>query len=185
MFDALNALYLAATITSQALNIVGNAEADVLKQDGIKVYSVSLKQQAPMWVDKCLYDGVMVQYARDWEEPEQVTGVILPPEPDKPVGYALILTRENCPGKEPRNIFSTGSKFFYPLFGKDFVIRERHRIDAFDYADTREEMRPKWMPQVMKTIEAEAVGNPVAQAFVMEMQRRAEAAKIVHKDRSE
>jgi len=181
MFDVLNVLYLAATLTSQALNIVGNAEADVLQQEGVRVYAVALKQQAPMWVDKCLYDGVMVQYARDWEEPGPVSGVVLPAEPDKPVGYALIVTREKCPGKEARDVFSTGSKLFYPLFGKEYVIRERHRIDAVDYASTREDLRPRWMPQVMRTLENDAASNAVARQFITEMQHRAEAAQIAGK----
>jgi hypothetical protein len=177
MFDFLNAFFLAATLTSQMLNIVAQANVDVKIQEGVRVYSVAMRQQTPYGVDKCSYDGVMVQYARDWEEVQSSTERVLPPEPDKPIGYALILTREKCPGKNERPIFSTGSKFFYPLFGRAYVIREGHSVNAVDYAGQRENMRPKWMPQVLKTIEAEVPNNKAAQMFVAEMMARAEAAK--------
>lgn len=176
MLDALNAFFLATTLASQVFNIVAQANSDVQIQDGVRVYAVAMRQQTPYGVEKCNYDGVMVQYARDWEE-VQPSGVVVPPEPDKPIGYALILTKEKCPGKDERPIFSAGSKFFYPLFGRGYVIREGHRMDAVDYASQPENMRPKWMPQVLKTIEADAPGNIVAQNFLAEMKARSDAAK--------
>lgn len=176
MFDILNAIYLAATVASQVFNIVALADADVKIQQGVRVYSVAMHQQAPYWVDKCSYQGVMVQYARDWEEVSASNDTVLPPEPDKPVGYALVLTSEKCPNKDERPIFSTSSKFFYPVFGRAYVIREGHRLDAVDYASQPEHMRPKWMRQVLKTIEAEAPENKAAQAFMAEMAARAKAA---------
>lgn len=181
MLALFDAIFLAATLTSQAFNIVARSTTDVKIQENISVYAVEMKQQAPMWADKCLYDGVMVQYARDWEETQESTGIVLPAEPDKPLGYALILTKEKCPGKAERDIFSAGSKFFYPLFGKDYVIREGHRIDSVDYASQRDDMRPKWMPQVLRTIESESTSNPAANSFITEMKRRADAAKVSEK----
>ncbi len=171
MLDILNALFLAGTIASQTLNIVALADADVRTEEAVKVYPVSMKQQAPIWVDKCRYQGVMVQYARDWEETQPSTEITLAPEPDKPVGYALILTRETCPGKDERAIFAVDSKHLYP-FARGYVIREGHRMDAVDFASQREDMRPKWMPQVLKTIEAEAPYNVAAQRFVEDMAAR-------------
>lgn len=162
MFDVLNAFFLAATLTSQIFNIVAQANADVKIQEDVRVYAVVMRQQTPYGVDKCSYDGVMVQYARDWEVVQPSTEIILPPEPDKPIGYALILTKEKCPGKNERPIFSTGSKFFYPLFGRGYVIREGHSLNAVDYAGQPENMRPKWMPQVLKSIEVEVPKNKVA-----------------------
>lgn len=178
MLDALNAVFLAATIANQALNVVAVASQDVMAQENVKVYSVSMKQQVPMWADRCLYDGVMVRYARDWEETEEATGAKLPPEPDRPIGYALILTKAMCPGEEARKIFNTGSKYFYPLFGKDYVIREGHRIDTFDFAGLRDDIRPKWMEQVIMTIESEAGrNNPAARDFMVELAARLGAAE--------
>lgn len=177
MLDALNAFFLATTLASQVFNIVAQANSDVKIQDDVRVYAVAMRQQTPYGVEKCHYDGVMVQYARDWDEVRSSTGIVSPPEPDKPIGYALILTKEKCPGKDERPIFSTGSKFFYPLFGRGYVIREGHRLDATDYASQQESMRPKWMPQVLKTIEADAPRNIAAQNFVAEMMTRTEAAK--------
>lgn len=174
MLDILNTLFLAGTIASQVLNIVALAESDIKTQDNVRVYSISMKQQAPFWVEKCYYEGVMVQYARDWEELQPSTGIVFSPEPDKPIGYALILTKEKCPGKEERGILSVGAKYFYP-FNKSYVIREGHRMDAVDYASQQEDMRPKWMPQVLKIIEADAPRNVAAQNFLSEMNARTES----------
>lgn len=172
MLDALNAIFLAGNIAAQSLNVVVRADEDILIEKDVKVYAVSMTEQAPMWTDKCKYDGVMVEYARDWEEEDRHTGFVRPPEPDKPIGYALILTEERCPEKEARPIFNTDSKFFTPLFGKAYVIREGGPMDTRDYMSQREEDRPKWMPQVLRTIEAEADRNPAARSFLDEMARR-------------
>lgn len=174
MLDILNSLFLAGTIASQALNIVALADSDIKTQDNVRIYPISMRQQAPFWVEKCHYQGVMVQYARDWEETQPSTGIVFTPEPDKPIGYALILTKEKCPGKEERAIFSAGAKYFYP-FNKSYVIREGHRMDAVDYASQRDDMRPKWMPQVLKTIEEDAPRNVAAQNFLAEMKARTES----------
>lgn len=171
MLDIVNSLFLVGTIASQAINIVALAESDIKTRENVRVYSISMKQQAPFWVEKCHYEGVMVQYARDWEETQPSTGMVSAPEPDKPIGYALILTKENCPGKEERAIFSVGDKYFYP-FASSYVIREGHRMDAVDYSSQREDMRPKWMSQVLKTIEADAPRNAAAQNFLAEMTAR-------------
>jgi hypothetical protein len=184
MLDVLNIFYLAATIGSQAINIVANADSDIEIKENVHVYAISLKQQAPFWVDKCHYSGVMIEYARDWEEIEPSTGTVLPAAPEKPIGYALILTKEKCPDKSERDIFSTGSKFFYPLFGRNYVIREGHRIDALDYASQKEDFRPKWMPQVLKTIQQEASNNIAAQNFEAEMNKRTAVAKNTEKDKN-
>lgn len=177
MLDILNVFFLATTIASQALAVVANAQNDIKMQENIKVYRIDMKQQAPMWVDKCLYNGVAVEYTRDWEEIQKSTGTVLPPEPDKPIGYAVILTKEKCPGKEGRNIFTTGSKPYKALFNRDYVILEGYRIDTVDYINQKEDFRPKWMPQVLKTIEKESSSNPAAAEFISEMKLRAEANK--------
>lgn len=168
----LDAVYLAGTVISQNINIVARSESDIKIQDGVKVYSISMKQQTSFFTTPCHYKGVMVEYARDWAETDQSTGIVLPPAPDKPIGYALILTKETCPGKSDRDIFSTDAKFFYPLFGRNYVLREGHRMDAVDYASQREDFRPKWLPQVLKTIHMEASHNKAAQDFETDMSSR-------------
>lgn len=60
MLDALNAIFIAANIAAQTLNVVARADEDILIQKDVKVYAVSMTEQAPMWTDKCKYQGVMV-----------------------------------------------------------------------------------------------------------------------------
>lgn len=172
MLDALNAIFLAANIAAQTLNVVARADEDILIEKDVKVYAVSMTEQAPMWTKKCKYEGVMVEYARDWEEEQLSTGVILPPEPDKPIGYALILTKERCPEKEERAIFNIGASPSSPFFGRKHVLREGNPVDTRDFLSLKEEYRPKWMPQVLRTIEAEAPKNPAAQRFLDEIGTR-------------
>jgi len=178
MLDALNAIFIAANIAAQTLNVVARADEDILIQKDVKVYAVSMTEQAPMWTDKCKYEGVMVEYARDWEEEQLSTGVILAPEPDKPIGYALILTKERCPEKEERAILNVGDSPSSPFFGRKHVLREGNPVDTRDFESMKEEYRPKWMPQVLRTIEAEAPKNPAAQHFLDEMRTRTAAAGV-------
>ncbi len=173
---ALDAAYLAGTVTSQNINIVARAEADIRTQDGIKVYPVAMKQQTSYFTTPCHYQGLLVEFARDWEELQAATGTMLPPEPDKPIGYALILTHEQCPDKAARDIFSLDEKHFHFLTRSrgDYVIREGQRMDAVDFSAYAPDQRPKWLPQVLKTIRDEAARNPAAEKFESEMRSRPE-----------
>lgn len=176
MFEALNLLFTAVTVTGQAINVIANAQSNILIQENTRVYAITMNKQAPMWADKCLFNGVIVEYARDWEQLEESTGIMLPPAPDTPIGYAIILTKEKCEGADERAIFRTGSKFFYSFMGKQYVVGQGYSINAADYASQSEQLRPKWLPQVLKTIETDAPNNAVAQAFLTEMQAREDAA---------
>jgi len=173
----LDAVYLAATATSQSINIVANADSDIEHQDGVRVYAISMTQQAPLWVNLCHYDGILVEYARDWEESQPGTDIVLKPQPDKPIGYALLLTKERCPDKDERAIFSLGTKSFYGL-NRKYVIREGHRIDAIAYEDFRKDSRPRWLPQVLETVERNSSDNAAARNFLMEMETRTEFSTI-------
>ena len=173
MLEVFDLVFLAATVVNQSLNIVALGESDVEIQPNVLVYSVEMKQQTPMWVDKCHYQGLMVQYSRDWEEVSSNTGITLPAEPEKPIGYALILTKEKCPENEERQIFNTGSVLFPPFFKPKYVIREDRRVDTLDYASLRDDAKPKWMPQVLKTIELESSNNAAAKEFSVELRQRA------------
>lgn len=173
----LDVAYLAATATNQSIHIVANADSDIEHQAGVQVYAVSMTQQAPLWVKLCHYDGILVEYARDWEESQPGTDMVLKAQPDKPIGYALLLTKERCPNKDERAIFSLGSKYFYPLSRK-YVVREKHRIDARAYEDFRKDALPKWLPQVLETIERNSSDNAAARNFLTEMEARTEFSTI-------
>lgn len=57
--------------------------------------------------------------------------------------------------------------------------RRVSEIPMLDYASQREDLKPKGMPQVLKTIEKDAPGNAVAQRFLVEMNARAESVAAV------
>lgn len=173
----LDVVHLAATATNQSINIVANADSDIEQQEGVRVYDISMTQQAPLWVKLCHYDGILVEYARDWEESQPGTDIVSKPQPDKPIGYALLLTKERCPNKDERAIFSLGTKSFYG-FNKKYVIREGHRIDAIAYEDYRKDARPRWLPQVLNTVERSAPDNVAARNFLIEMEARTEFSTI-------
>ena len=62
----------------------------------------------------------------------------------------------------------------FMLANPQFTQKLVELIDAD--ATAKDELRPKWMPQVLRTLAAEAPGNPAARDFLAEMERRSQAA---------
>ncbi|MBV2182374.1 MAG: hypothetical protein KUL86_14235 [Castellaniella sp.] len=163
---AVDAAFLVGTLVSQAVHLTLHAEEDVPYVEGQRVYYVKQVQQVPLWSDPCRYDSVLVQYRRDWDEVD-ASGSVRKAAPEKFAGFGVIVYKEYCPGKEPRDILSTGTD--YRMWGTgpgDDVIRKGGRTDAIDYASKSEEKREKWMPQVLAVIHAEAATNHAARDFL-------------------
>lgn len=166
--------HLAGQVIAQEVSTVAVAQDDVKMQDGAKVYPVEMGQRRPLGFASCKYQGVMVEYSRDWDEIDEWGHVVRAAEPDTSVGYALLLINESCPESEPQEIMKIGSKSFYPIWGRDFVIRKSHSMTAVDYFNLAQGLRPQWMPQVLNTIKEEAATNPVAANFFVELESRSD-----------
>lgn len=164
-------VHLAGQTLTQELSTIARAKSDIETKIGIRVYAIEMFEQRPMWVTPCEYTGVLVEYARDWDELDELGHVVRMAEPSKPAGYALLLNKEMCPDKEPENILKTGTR---SGLISEYVIRKGHGHIAMNYLSTNSDMRPKWMPQVIETIKTEATTNPAAAHFLAEMQARSD-----------
>ena len=168
MLGVFELIHIIGLIGDQALNLPSRSLMDIQRSPEIKVYAAKMKQEGPIWINHCTYEGVFVEYTRTGEE--ERNGTVWPAEPDTPAGFALILTKANCPDKGAEEaIFAVGEQVFHPKR----VIRETQRISSLVLnADNQEKHSPAWLSQVMETIEKEAPSNPTAQAFLSEMAMR-------------
>lgn len=125
---------------------------------------------APLWSSArdCRYSGVVVPYERDWEVVSENTmthtKTVLPPEPGKVHSYAILINKKTCPGKAPERIFIGASGKTRSLFGEVGIIKG-DTITATDISAKPEE-QPKWLPQVMKVIEAAEPTQPIVKEFL-------------------
>lgn len=171
MLGVLELFYFGVTMANQTLNVIAFTEQDVKKVEGSRVVAVQMRGSAPMWSDNfCRYKGVMVEYTRDWDEIDSFTGEVkFKADPDTYVAYGLILTEETCPKTGTNPVLLTGAKPF-PLsivpWGKDIAIRAKLGVTAVNYGSQLPEMRPKWLPQVIRTLHAEADSNPTAKSYL-------------------
>lgn len=125
---------------------------------------------APMWSSArdCRYSGVVVPYERDWEVVSENTmthtKTVQPPEPGKIHSYATLINKKTCPGKAPERMFIGGSGKTRSLFGEVGIIKG-DTITVTDISAKPEE-QPKWLPQVMKVIEAAEPTKPFVKEFL-------------------
>lgn len=172
MFGILELVHLGVMVGDQVFNIPTLGMEEITRQPQVKVYATTVKEQRPLFVSYCTYKGVLVEYTRTWEE--ERNGTVWPAEPDKPAGFALIITRASCPHKENENernveLFATGER---GMTGK-YAIREMERVVTWQLTpENHEKHTPKWLPQVMDTLAAEAPTNPAAKAFLSELSER-------------
>jgi len=149
-------------------NTVMDATADIKAERSQRVYFGQFKTHSMGFRDNpdaCLYDAVMTRYVRSWDEVTDQGVVVHKADPDKPIGYGLIAYHEQCPGKPARDVFLTSS-WHLPLIERANVIEEGDRVDAADYFVQPEADRPKWVPQAIKLIQAQADSNPKAREFL-------------------
>lgn len=170
MTDLFSIFSLSTVLIGQALNIPVVSNIETVRQENKKVYHASMRQIVPYGKEPCQYSGVFVEYAQDWDDYDKNGELKSKAAPNKPIGYALLLNKEMCPGTDPKAILRVGEKLFYPLFGKNYVIRELHQVNATDYMTSHESLRPKWISQVFTKLELESENRDVdAKKFMAEL----------------
>lgn len=142
------------------------------------VAEVAFRPVTTIWSDiyECRFTGVMVPYTRDWEEVTDngLVKTVLPPEPNKTAGYAYIINKKTCPGKEPEAMFSTGQWFGGFLGNTGMSNRFRLTVTSLN---PDPDLRPKWLNQVMGIVAHEAESKPVAKSFLTFTQEHMQVAK--------
>jgi hypothetical protein len=141
------------------------------------VSPITVRDRVPMWSDSaCTYTGVLVPYARDWQqldESEDPPRVIREADPEKVVGQAVVLNTRTCPGKEREKVLFAGES---PITAH--VLLGKTSITVTDVETMNKDVRYKWLPQVLARVEAHAAkGNDAAIGFVTNMQALVDARK--------
>ena len=115
--------------------------------------------------ETCVWSGVVVPYERTWPEVQSgfIEDKVLAPEPGKVAGYALVVNQQACPGQAPESMFRI-SEFKKPSRNGSFLYG-RPTVSQL-VSSIKPDERPKWLEQVMATVDkAAASGNPDAVAF--------------------
>lgn len=134
----------------------------------------------------CKFTGLMTPYERDWVATVDngITEQQLPPEPGKVAGYAVVINKKACPGKPDEAMLSTAEAIPVVRFSADnprkIPLLPSAHLQAVSVAGKKESELPKWLPQVMKTIEAAAETSKDAKAFVEFSREAAKAGKVAN-----
>lgn len=155
MLDALtflNLAYGAATAVAPPIPVMVDETAIAPKALGETVQVRFYRHWLASDSD-CKYFGLALPYARDWELIEnegQVYERRLPPEPNKIIGYAVVVDKKVCKDGVPQPVAYLGST----SGGWGGKIYEGSRVDISDLTKTPEANLPQWYPQVRKVLEA-------------------------------
>lgn len=172
MFDLLNLVFLGTVMLS---DIVLYIEADYKFPDKGEVVAISTFRE--WWRDdsKCKYTGIMTPYVRDW--PEVIkngdTETVLPPEPDRIIGQAVIINKKVC-GDTVEPIFRTATIF---RGVSPNTLYKHGMIKGADFMSAKPDYRPKWMPQILKNLEKIGEANPAVKIFLAESTQYLEDAQ--------
>ncbi|MBF6618037.1 MAG: hypothetical protein ITG07_15080 [Candidimonas sp.] len=141
---------------------------DIRIVKGQRVYEGRFFQQTTIFskASRCEYDATSVMYARDWTRVDEATGAKWEAEPGELAGVAYLAYKEYCPGKPAQDIFMVGGNAYRNVANGKYLIRDGHSVEVGDYFGMKPEDRPKWMSQVIRTIERETPKNPAARTFL-------------------
>ncbi|SEB23545.1 hypothetical protein [Variovorax sp. YR216] len=169
MFEAINAVYLAAMLLSSIMLAPEGETLVPLEKDAY----VQLSLYREWWREdgrgKCDYKGVLVPYTRTWPEEVQRGGdtVILPPEPDKIAGYVIVVNRKECKDKASEPILRAGLPTVRKyLFRGEALVDKTSHFQAGDILEASADKIPPWFPQVIERMELLAQRDEGAKSFL-------------------
>lgn len=126
----------------------------------------------------CRFTGVAVPYERDWEIVSENTmthtKTVIPAALGKIHEYAIILNKKTCPGREPERLFVSGSGS--TAVWKNIGLLEGRKIMVSTIGKAPED-QPRWLPQVMKVVEAAEPTQPFVKDFLEYSRAGASEAK--------
>lgn len=174
MFELVNLVFSLGLLTAQALNITLHTQKDVILPPMGQVALIELSSAPYVLVrlrpkteeERCRYTGLVAPYERTWEEETESFGIktVHLPEPGKIAGYAIVVNRKDCEGREPEPMFRV-STHYRTLFNSDKLM-EGATLVSVDLAGLPEEKRPKWVAQFLETTLIAAESNPYAKEFM-------------------
>lgn len=144
-----------------AFVIVNQVQVD-LPEVG-EVRQVEFKRMRQVDDSSCVFKGVMVPYARDWDEVtetaygQQVRKAV----PDEVGGYAIVLDKKVCDNSVEKVAYV--DSYFGGIFGRMTAGLQR---DANDLSVLHGEARPRWLEQVARYLEEKGYQDEAAAARV-------------------
>jgi len=157
-----------AGVQAIAPQMTFEAKAKIEPIEGQQVYPARFKglRRGLAWISHCEAHGVVVDYIKDWDTLDEETGrVIRKADPNKIHNQALLIYKLDCKGEPPKKILVTAERKA-KIFGKKGKLDKNEFVVTNNYFDSADFIRPRWMAQVIKTIQAEAPTNPAAQDFL-------------------
>ncbi len=148
-----------------------------------QVIPVVFNEVRPIWVNPCKYSGVLVPFERDWEErntDHDGHETIIPADPGPIAGYGILLNKKGCPGEATEHV-----SMYITKHGENTIIPEKTKYVASDLSSLKEEMKPKWLPQVNRILEAQAESNPVVASFFEFSKQNTKAVETAKDSKSE
>lgn len=165
MFETLNALFLGFHIVASPIYVRNDTEIQLPALGGV-VYKEGFKPE--LFRESCRYAGVVVAFDRDWED-EVTIGeqkIVRPAEPGKLAGYAFLVNKELCPGKPAQRVsYVYDTSAAGATLGAKALVKEGHQVQTLPLTKETSELY-RWLPQVMRRIEAVADTNPAAKSFL-------------------
>jgi hypothetical protein len=157
-------------IQTGVLITIGSVLSSPIEPVGLHgVTVVETKPIKPMWSAErhCRFHGLAIPYERDWEIVSENTLThtrsVIPPAPGKVHDIAILINKKTCPGKEPERVFLSGSApdgiWNYGGKGLGWKI-------LLTSVGKAPEDQPKWLPQVMKVVEAAEPTQPFVKEFL-------------------
>jgi len=143
------------------------SDHEILPVQDKQVYPVRFKPEPAQRRHKCDAQGIVVDYARDWDIVDESTGeVIRKAEPNKIYDQAILLYKLFCENEEPKAALRTTDRLAVAFFLKKKRLLNNEFVSTRDYFNLSENARPRWIVQVIQTIQEEAPTNPAAQDFL-------------------
>lgn len=136
------------------------------------VQAMTFKRHGLREESACVFDGVLIPWARTWEQKTVSGGVesVLPPEPSKVAGYAAVVYSKKCPGQSEQKILHAGPQEDVLMAqGKAGVLNNRP-ARTMDLFSSNQDLRPEWVPQVVERAIGLASSNRAAKSFIVSAQ---------------
>jgi len=115
-------------------------------------YTFFTRNETPSEDGKCKYTGYLTPYEKTWEDVIERDGArtVIPAEPGKIAGYAIVLNKKSCPDGKVEPMFRV-AECSTALFGRSWMYKQ-YAVVGRQYSETHPDFHPKWVPQVMETL---------------------------------
>jgi len=165
-FQAVDLLFRVAQTMDSRPPMKFDAAHDIPPTEGQRVYAADLSPSPLAGNKNCSAKALIVDYARDWDLVDEQTGdIVRKAEPEKIYSQAILVYRLICKDKPEESVLMATDRSAVLIY-RSWKIKKEQVVSARDYFGSSDSRKPRWMAQVIKTIQDEAATNPAAQEFL-------------------